>query len=104
MMKTQMYWIEVRVRETYFRAYQVIEGWKAIREAGPRLYKAIMIYDGLLRGDTSMLYQEFPLLAHASPKPSYPGLNPLPDMDQDLEDVSPDFSDEDFLANFINSV
>lgn len=51
------------------RAAMIVQQWRESRRAAPHITSAVLLYDALMAGDVSLLYQYFPHLAHAGSAP-----------------------------------
>lgn len=94
------YWIKTQGDGAEgLEAAQIVNGWKSTRTAARNIVLAIRIYAGLLRGDTSLLYETFPFLAGATTsrvpvitKPAAPA--PVVESQPNPDDLLDIFGDE----------
>lgn len=84
-------------------AFSVVTYWKSKRQAARHIVRAISLYYALLNGDTTLLFEYFPLLRVVSN--SNPVASPRRAADDDLtvtfQAKSEEEDIEDFLSEFM---
>lgn len=65
-------WVKVQLSNSAdaYSAADAVNAWRGVRQAAYHLTRAIRLYDALLKGDTSLLIEFFPMLGNINTRPS----------------------------------
>jgi hypothetical protein len=99
-MARQSIHVQLKDDDEAHHAFNIITYWKSKRQAARNIVRAISLYYALLTGDTTLLFEYFPLLrvVNSSPVASRPVLDSVTVAFQaktEEEDI------EDFLSEFM---